>query len=301
MRIALTGGTGFIGRYIIRQLAADGHQLVCWHRPDSERSGLEGCDSAVEWREGELGNLDDAHALIAGCDALVHAALYHPDGGFMGGEGDLLAFAQRNVMGSLQLFEAAANSDLQRVVFLSTCAVHDRILDDRPLDETHPLWPFSHYGAHKAALEKFVHSYGLGRGVPICALRPTGVYGVSHPPQHSKWYELIEDVVRGKPVTCARGGKEVHAADVARAVSLLIEADAAAVTGEAFNCYDLYVSEWDVALLAREISGSKGAINGQQTSPKHQIATDRIRGLGMTFGGRPQLEETIRQLVETVE
>lgn len=146
MRIALTGGTGFIGRYIIRQLAADGHQLVCWHRQDSDRSGFEDCDSAIEWREGELGNVDDAHALIAGCDALVHAALYHPEGGFMGGEGDLLAFAQRNVMGSLQLFEAAANADLQRVVFLSTCAVHDRILDDRPLDETHPLWPFSHYG-----------------------------------------------------------------------------------------------------------------------------------------------------------
>ncbi len=53
---------------------------------------------------------------------------------------------------------------MPRFVFISTCAVHDVILADRPLDEAHPLWPKSHYGAHKAALEKFVHSYGLGQG-----------------------------------------------------------------------------------------------------------------------------------------
>ena len=46
--------------------------------------------------------------------------------------------------------------DVRRFVFIATCAVHDVILSDRPLDEAHPLWPKSHYGAHKAAIEKFV-------------------------------------------------------------------------------------------------------------------------------------------------
>ncbi|MFG0334489.1 MAG: NAD-dependent epimerase/dehydratase family protein [Maioricimonas sp. JB049] len=301
MRIALTGATGFVGHYLVRQLAADGHTLVCWYRDGSDRSGLEDFEAAIEWRAGRLGNRDDARSLVSDCEAIVHAALYHPQGGFMGGEGDLLDFAEKNVLGSLQLFEAAATAGLQRCVFISTCAVHDHVLEDRPLNETHPLWPFSHYGAHKAALEKFVHSFGLGRGFPICALRPTGVYGLNHPPQRSKWFEFVQSVVRGEAVTCARGGKEVHAADVAKAASLLLHAETDAITGQAFNCYDLYVSEWDIALLAREISGSHGAIHGQQTTPKHQIVTDRIRSLGMTFGGRPQLENTIRQLVAAVE
>ena len=39
---------------------------------------------------------------------------------------------------------------MSRVV--STCAVHEVILDDRPLDQAQPLWPTGHYGAHKAAL-----------------------------------------------------------------------------------------------------------------------------------------------------
>ena len=64
-------------------------------------------------------------------------------------------------MGSIRLIEAARQQQgLSGFVYLSTCAVHDKILNDRPLDEQHPLWAKSHYGAHKAAVEKFVHSFG---------------------------------------------------------------------------------------------------------------------------------------------
>ena len=52
MRIAVTGGPGFIGHYIVRRLASSGHSLRCWYRPTSNRSGLE--DVAIEWLPGEL-------------------------------------------------------------------------------------------------------------------------------------------------------------------------------------------------------------------------------------------------------
>ena len=54
--------------------------------------------------------------------------------------------------------QPARDAGVSRCVFISTCAVHEVILDDRPLDETHPLWPTSHYGAHKAALEKIINN-----------------------------------------------------------------------------------------------------------------------------------------------
>ena len=41
MLIAITGATGFLGRYIVRRLASAGHRLRCWHRPASDRSGFE--------------------------------------------------------------------------------------------------------------------------------------------------------------------------------------------------------------------------------------------------------------------
>lgn len=205
MKIAVTGGTGFIGHYIARQLAAGGHQLRCWYRQSSDRGGLEDIAPQLEWLDGDLGNPRAIEQLVAGCDAVVHAALYLPGDRFQGGEGDVVEFAEKNILGTLRLIESARRNDVGRFVFISTCAVHDKILGDRPLDETHPLWAKTHYGAHKGAIEKFVHSYGYGEGYPICALRPTGVYGLARPASQSKWFDLILDVVGGKDVTCNHG------------------------------------------------------------------------------------------------
>ncbi len=296
MKIAVTGGTGFLGRYILAELARQGHTCRCWRRPRSRCTGFEALESQLEWVAGKLGSPEDAATLVEGCDAVVHAALTRHGPEFRGGEGDLIDFVEANLVGSLQLMDTARRADVDRFVFISSCAVHEEILDDRPLDETHPLWSTNHYGAHKAALEKFVHSFGKGMDFPICALRPTGIYGLTRPVQRSKWFSLIQSVVRGENVCCQRGGKEVHAADVARAVSLLLQADG--VAGQAYNCCDSYISEYDVATYSKEFTGSSSVIEGKQTVPKHEIVTDKITALGMEFGGRPLLEATIGELVE---
>lgn len=295
MQIAVTGATGFLGRYIVQRLLEQKHRLRCWHRPASDRTGMPSGDP-VEWVPGGLAEARAADELVAGCDAVVHAALDRPGPGFMGNEGDLVEFVQRNVLGTIALMEAARRSGVGRFVFIGTCAVHDKILDDRPLDETHPLWPKSHYGAYKAAIEKFVHSYGYGENWNVCSLRPCGIYGLAHPPQRSKWFDLVRRVVNGEPVECTRGGKEVHAADVAQAVDLLLSS--AGTAGEAYSCCDRYVSEFEVATLARRISGSRSEIRGGPTQPRHQIVTEKLKSLGMQFGGEPLLERTVEELVE---
>ncbi|HUE70836.1 MAG TPA: NAD(P)-dependent oxidoreductase [Pirellulaceae bacterium] len=299
MKIAVTGATGFIGRYILRHLAGAGHSLRSWYRPSSDRLGLDDVASAVEWLQGDLNDERASPSLVAGCDAVVHAALWRPGTGFRGVEGDLIEFVERNVVGTLRLIEAARKAGVSRFIFVSTCAVHEKILDDHPLDETHPTWATSHYGAHKAAIEQFVYSFGLGDGYPICALRPSGVYGVAHSPPDSKWFDLVKAVASGKSVACQRGGKEVHAADVAKAAEVLLNAQAEAIAGQTFNCCDRYVSEWEVAHLARQFSGSSAEIHGSQTAPKNQIVTDKLRSLGMKFGGQSLLERTVAELVST--
>jgi nucleoside-diphosphate-sugar epimerase len=299
MQIALTGATGFLGRYLVRRLVQAGHRVRCWYRPASDRSGLEDVAQALEWVPGELGNRADAEALVRSADALVHAAVQWqgPRTRGAGSHGPVDVFQGVNLSGSLQLFQAAHEAGVARCVFISSCAVHDVILQDRPLDETHPLWPKSHYGAHKAALEAFVHSYGLGEGWPICALRPTGIYGLAHPPRASRWYSLVGQVLRGEPIASPRGGKEVHAADVARAVELLLGADAQTIAGQSYNCYDRYVADQDVARLAKELSGSKSEIADLNRGPKNQIDTRKIRAQGMTFGGDTLLRRTVQELV----
>ncbi len=299
MRIAVTGATGFLGRHVVRHLAASGHQLRCWHRPGSDRGGFGPAEEAVEWLPGALGDEVATRELVRGTDAVVHAAVAWegPRNRGRAGPGDPEVFFGANLTGSLRLFRAAFEAGVPRFVFVSTCAVHEVILGDRPLDEAHPLWPTSHYGAHKAALEKFVHSYGLGEGWPICSLRPTGIYGLDHPPPASRWFDLVGAVLRGEPVESAKGGKEVHASDVARAAELLLTADARAVAGQAFNCYDLYVSEEQVARIARGLTGSPSAVSDLNRGPKNQIDTKKLRGLGMTFGGEALLRRTVEELI----
>ncbi|MCI0681147.1 MAG: NAD(P)-dependent oxidoreductase [Gemmataceae bacterium] len=296
MLIAITGGTGFLGRYIIRYLAKAGHRLRCWHRPSSDRGGFDDVRQA-EWLPGQLGDADAAAALIRGADAVVHSAVDWAGPRNRQRE-QVDPFIQHNLVGSLQLFQAAFAAGVPRFVHISTCAVHEVILGDRPLDEAHPLWPTSHYGAHKAALEKFVHSYGFGHGWPICALRPTGIYGLAHPPNNSRWFELVGRVLRGEPIESAAGGKEVHAADVANAVELLLRADGKTIAGQAYNCYDRYIAEQEVARVAKELTGSASAIADRNKGPKHQIATEKIRRLGMTFGGEALLRQTVAELVD---
>jgi nucleoside-diphosphate-sugar epimerase len=298
MKIALTGGTGFIGRYLVRHLVSSGHQLRCWHRPGSDRSGLDDISSSIEWAPGELNDAQATRLLVQDCEAVVHAAFHRSGTGFRGAKGDLVEFAEQNVIGTLRLVEAARAAKVGRFVFVSSCAVHEKILEDRPLDENHPTRATSHYGAHKAAIEQFVTSYGLGQGYPICGLRPSGVYGLAHPASDSKWFELVQAVARGQAVRCERGGKEVHAADIAKAAALLLNAPADQVAGQAFNCCAGYVSDWDVAHLAKSISGSAAMISGKQTAPKHQIVTTKLEALGMQFGRRSLLEQTVHDLVE---
>ena len=295
MNVAVTGATGFLGRYIVNHLLNRGDRCRCWHRPDSDRGGFIESNDRIEWVTGELSQRDTLGPLVDGMDAVVHSALYRPGAGFRGSEGDVEEFVEKNVLGTIALIQAARQAGVPRFVFISTCAVHEVILDDRPLDEAHPLWATSHYGAHKAAIEKFIHSYGLGEGYDICALRPTGIYGVARPISGSKWYHLVRDVADGKSMNVDRGGKEVHASDVAKAVGILLGAEGTA--GQAYNCYDRYVGEYEVACMAKEISASEAVIDGQTRTPKHQIETAKLRALGMEFGGAAMLSETVKQML----
>lgn len=299
MKVGITGGTGFVGSALIDRLSrSSGNQLRCIAR-DVSAAKSRNLSEQVEWVPGDLSADGWQSEFVSGCDAIVHSGLWRSSESFRADEDDLVNYLRINFLGTIKLIEAAVAAGVKRFVFLSTCAVHERILDDRPLDEAHPLWAANHYGAHKAAIEKFVHSYGFGSGFEICALRPTGIYGIAHPVPRSKWYSLIEAVAAGGDITVSGGGKEVHVSDVAAAIELLLTTDEV-ITGQAYACYDQYISRHTVATLAKEMLQSDCRIVGDAPTPKHQIVTEKIRGLGMTFGGRPLLEQTVAEMARHI-
>ena len=295
MKVAITGASGFLGRYLVAGLTGLGHRCRGLIRPTSQRTASK---PTIEWVEGSLQSGEAVASLVEGADAVVHAALDHPGGGFLEPGIDVPSFVERNLVGTIRLIEAAKAAGVGRFVVISSGAVHDEILEDRPLDETHPLWPRSHYGATKAAIEAFVHSYGRGDKFAICALRPTSIYGLAEPLAESRWYNLVLAVVRGEDLTFRRGAKLVHALDVARATALLLATEN--IAGEVYHCTDLFVAERDLALMARAIAKTSGAIGGEVPISRHPISCVKLKQLGMIFGGEPLLRATIEEMVRAI-
>lgn len=289
MLVGVTGATGFLGRALVHHLLASGHRVRAWYRLGSDRGGM---PSAVQWLPGHLGDRDACEALVRGVDAVVHAAVEWPER-----DTSLLQSLRTNFLGSIQLIESARESGVGRFVYISSGAVHERILDDRPLDETHPAWPTDHYGAMKASVEAFVYSYGLGMRWPICALRPVRIYGVDRPPSQSVYWHLVAAVMRGEAIDAAGGGKMVHADDVARAIEILLHSPSERVAGQAFECCDSYVANQTVARIACELAGLNNPIVSYHATARHTIVTRKLLDLGMTFGGEALLRRTIMQLI----
>lgn len=291
--IAVTGATGYVGRFVIAELQERRCSVRGLARPGSDRRGFAG---SVEWVEGDLRSADALSALVDGAGAVVHLAYEHVPGRYRGGEGgNLASWLDSNLAGSLRLLMAARDAGVSRFVFLSSRAVFSRTAAGRVLDESHPTSPDSHYGAYKAAIEAFLGSFAAA-GMATASVRATGVYGVTWPVERSKWWDMVRTVVAGGDVTSAGGGTEVHGADVARCVAALLERHH---VGGVYHMSDLYVTHRQIVRLARRFADMPGSLPAAPADPPaHPLACRRLHELGLTLGGNAALEDTVAQMVQ---
>ena len=291
MICAVTGATGYFGRFLVKRLIEEGVSVRAWRRQSSDLTGLA---EEIEWIDGVLGSETAAKALVDGADMLVHAALAHLPGRYRGGEGnDPQRFWKLNLDGSVALLTMARSAGVERAVVLSSRAVFGRNAEGELSDDAEPS-PDTHYGAVKAELETFVRKFA--DGWPVAALRPTGIYGIVEPLEKSKWLSLVRDTLDGKPVA-PRAGTEVHGDDVASAAWTLLHAPADKLAGRAFNCSDIVISHRDIVVLVQEIARASGPVPEIGELPKSVMRTDALSALGVSFGGRRLFEETMAALV----
>jgi nucleoside-diphosphate-sugar epimerase len=264
MLVALTGASGFIGSYTAAALHARGHAVRALVRAASRRDHI--APHVAEWREGELHDPQALAGLVAGADAVIHNGV-----DWSVREIPALNF-ERNVLGSLRLLEAARQARVQQFLFVSSVAVYDTILPDRPLDELHPTWPSSTYGAYKAAIEPHLLAYHRSYGMNTSSWRPAAVYGLDPKIHRSQWFDLIKTARHGGAVSTAQGGKITDVQDVADALSLASGDES--VAGQFYNLVDGYMY-WQIAAeLAKEQSGSSATIEDRKGSgPRNQFDT----------------------------
>ena len=249
--VALTGASGFLGGYTVAALRRAGHRVRSLVRSPGPR------ELPVE--ELQVGDQYDPRAqahLVAGADAVIQVAI------------DWAALNQgpgpnfeRNVLGTLRLLEAARLARVGQFLFVSSLEVYDKAVADRPLDEAHPAWPGSLYGAYKAAIELHVKAYHAAYGLNASAWRPATMYGLHPEPQQSLWFDLVKTVKEGGNVSTDAYGHIVHVEDVAEALALALGDES--VAGQFYNLVDLVVEWQQVAEISKRLTGSTAVIEGR--------------------------------------
>jgi nucleoside-diphosphate-sugar epimerase len=268
MKVLVSGASGLVGRFVVDGLRDAGHEVLAGTRRPSG-------DGEVEMH---LDPGRDQRRAFAGVDAFVHAAFDHVAGRYRGGEGgDAEGFRQRNLDGTIRLFEEARAAGVGRAVFLSTRAVYGTQPPGAELFETTEPHPDTLYGEVKLAAENVVLALS-GPDFVVAVLRITGVYG--GPPERNKWTPLVSAWLAGEAVE-PRGGTEVHGRDVASAVGLALESP-----GGVFNVSDILVDTRDILAAASGATGIRLPLPAAaDSSSLNPMNSDRLRALGWRPGG----------------
>ncbi len=171
MKILVTGGAGFIGSNIVKRLLELGHAPVVL---DDLSSGYrQNLFPGVPFFEGSVVNGDRVNQAAQGCDVILHLAAS------VGNKRSLdypALDASINVLGTLNVLEAARRQAIKRVVFSSSAGIFGE-LKTLPIAEDHPQDPDSPYGVSKLAAEKMCLVYNKVYGMHNICLRYFNVFG----------------------------------------------------------------------------------------------------------------------------
>jgi UDP-glucose 4-epimerase len=177
MKILVTGGAGFIGRWVVKKLLDMGHETwVLDNLSNGREENLAEFDSHPHFKGLAKNDIRDAKALLDifenKFDVCIHAAaqinvqhsIDNPSEDF-----------EINIIGTYNVLQAALKYKT-RVVLLGTCMVYD-LSRGEAITEKEILKPKSPYAGSKVAAEALAESYYHGLGLPIVIVRPFNTYG----------------------------------------------------------------------------------------------------------------------------
>lgn len=184
MRVLITGGAGFIGAFVARALVDRGDEVVLFDDMNSWLYPASLKEARLQHLFSEkrpkliVGNILDQKLLATvfaeeGFDTVLHfAAIPNPAKSLDAAE----LYTAVNVLGTVQVLEAARQNDIERFIFAGSSSVYND--EQTPFrEDAYPLKPRSPYGASKAAAEAYCAAWHELYGLPITVLRFFSVYG----------------------------------------------------------------------------------------------------------------------------
>ena len=177
----ITGAQGCIGSWVVKALAERGDTIVIFDRSaDSRRLTAIMKPDDIHRLRFVIGDITDAAAIQVALQESAARRVIHLAGLQVPAcQADPAAGALVNVIGTLNVLEAARLAGVERLVYASSAAVFGIGEDETPLDEGAASEPGTHYGVFKRTNEGNARVYFLTHGLSSVGLRPLTVYGVN--------------------------------------------------------------------------------------------------------------------------
>lgn len=264
-KIAVTGGSGASGRFIVRRLLDEGYEVVNVDRAPS-------LDCGAAFRRVDITDYDSLHSAVEGCEAIVHfAANPEPDFDFHTGADRF----ENNTMGTFNAFQVAAAQGMKRIVWASSETAMGFPFDSNrplsvPVDESHPPQPQNSYAISKVICEDMARHFNRLYKIPIIGLRLSNVlYDGNHRDTYAKIPDYWQDLTSRK----FNMWSYIDAEDAAQAVSLSLTADIDGAENFIIAAKDTIMNVPSRELIERvmpgvPVDGALGEFEALETSEK---------------------------------
>ncbi len=208
-RVLITGGNGFIGSHLVDALAASGkHEvLVLGTRPRP----YDALPADVTFVQGDVRDANLLGCLLADyeIEAVYHAAWSSISETAIRNQ---TADIEKNLVPLVRLLDACRDSDVRRVLFLSTGGAVYGLPRTNLVNEDHPTHPISPYGITKLAAEKYLRMYRELHGLEYVILRPSVPYGPRQDPNRRQGAVTVftHRALQGEPITIWGEGESLR-------------------------------------------------------------------------------------------
>lgn len=178
MRVLVTGGAGFIGRWVVKELLDRNCEVyILDDLSNGSENNIDEFQNKGLSTRFVMGDIKDKllvdRLFKEGFDICYHLAASINVQDSIDNPVDTF---NNDVIGTLNILEACRENNT-KIVFMSTCMVYDRANSEAGIDEAHPTKPASPYAGSKIAGENLVLSYWYAYGLPAVVIRPFNTYG----------------------------------------------------------------------------------------------------------------------------
>jgi UDP-glucose 4-epimerase len=235
-RVLVTGGAGFVGSHLVKRLVKEGYDVNVIDNLSRNVNNIQDLiqEGNINFLKGDIRERAHIEKAITGCDYVIHlaAVCINRSKAFP------TEAIEVNLNGSFNVFGAAINNNIKKLLFTSTSSVFGQP-EYLPMDEKMPKRAAEPYGATKFCAEQMLEFLSKKHGLPYVIIRPFNVYG---PYQSTDAYYtsvinvFIKNLIVGKPPKIDGNGEQsmdfTHVNDLVDAYIKLLEAP---VVNEDFN------------------------------------------------------------------